>query len=100
MSVQPGLFDVGEAPPLPRPKKPRVGTGPVTYESYTIKTRLLCADCAQVNYEYLMEGRLDAPQPRQVRFKRIQAGVEIPLCAEHRQDRELDEAKAAATKAS
>lgn len=100
MSVQPSLFDVTDPEPLPRPKKQRPGTGPIKYSPYSVKTRTLCQDCAQLNYEYLMEGRLDAPQPRQVRFKRTQAGVETLLCAAHKADRELQEARATAGKAS
>lgn len=86
------MFELPPGKPLPLPKALAEASGPVTYEKYSVKTPVQCADCIQLSYERAMEGQ-SAPPIRMARFTRRQGRLVLRLCEEHREDRALRESK-------
>lgn len=86
-SVTEALFSPANPEPLRPPGDLSVGTGPIKYERYTLKTQSRCDDCVVVLYEANQTGGA-APSARQARFIRKQGGQKLLLCAEHKHLRE------------
>lgn len=92
---QPSLFGRPEVKPLPQPKQVKSATkGKIRYDTAGPRTRMRCVDCERLDYERLMDGVVPTLGIRQAKFIRVQDYERIPLCAEHKQEREQTEAAA------